>query len=465
MKTRLFLFLITACAAAILIFSSLPAQAQCVVRTDWPTYTIVRGDRLSRIAQRYGISLRDLAAANCIVNVNRIYYGQQIRVPPMGVPTRPVVVTPVVTPPASPGTPVTGSYQPFENGLMIWRADTSAIWVLYNNGTGTQYTAPVYSALPERPFFSPIPAGRFHPILGFGRIWSNLADVRNALGWATQPEQGATIVPQNGGANLVTIASGQTQLVIQVGSRSWSYLYGAPPVNPPPVVTVPPVVPQILTFSASPTTASVGQTVAINWQVQGVQSAMIEINNAGTSQEPEVTLTGLALSGSTNFVVPNDYGGSGMWLTLYGVNTLANGAVQRVISSSFFVGVNPLPTTGTSVYSAYQPYDNGFMVWRSDTGDIYVFYSFGAVATYPVSYYGTFPENPSTAPTPPGKVRPISGFGRVWGNQPTIMAQLGWATAPEQGYTSVIETLPDGRMRLSLPNGNSVTFGYGVWGG
>lgn len=57
-------------------------QAQCTPRADWTNmYTVVRGDTLFRIAQRYGVSVTDLAQGNCITNTNLIYTGQVLRVP------------------------------------------------------------------------------------------------------------------------------------------------------------------------------------------------------------------------------------------------------------------------------------------------------------------------------------------------------------------------------------------------
>lgn len=45
------------------------------------TYTIQKGDSLSRIAKRYGVTAKDLAAANGIANPNKIRIGQKIKVP------------------------------------------------------------------------------------------------------------------------------------------------------------------------------------------------------------------------------------------------------------------------------------------------------------------------------------------------------------------------------------------------
>ncbi|MBL8163804.1 MAG: SH3 domain-containing protein [Anaerolineae bacterium] len=57
-------------------------QAQCTPRADWTnTYTVVRGDTLFRIAQRYSVSVTDLAQENCITNTSLIYAGQMLLVP------------------------------------------------------------------------------------------------------------------------------------------------------------------------------------------------------------------------------------------------------------------------------------------------------------------------------------------------------------------------------------------------
>lgn len=59
-----------------------PPPPQCTPNYSWQfTYVIQRGDTLGRIAQAAGISVQQLAAANCIYNPNLIYPGQVIKVP------------------------------------------------------------------------------------------------------------------------------------------------------------------------------------------------------------------------------------------------------------------------------------------------------------------------------------------------------------------------------------------------
>jgi LysM repeat protein len=87
-------------------------QTACTPRGDWAfTYTVLFGDTLSRIATSIGISLRDLAAGNCITNVNLISVGQVLRTPrevpifalPTFTPTGTLTVTVEPTSEVTPG--------------------------------------------------------------------------------------------------------------------------------------------------------------------------------------------------------------------------------------------------------------------------------------------------------------------------------------------------------------------------
>ncbi len=62
----------------------LVGQSLCVKMitiVDNSTYTVQRGDTLSRIARRYGISMTVLAQVNNISNPNQIYVGQVLQIP------------------------------------------------------------------------------------------------------------------------------------------------------------------------------------------------------------------------------------------------------------------------------------------------------------------------------------------------------------------------------------------------
>lgn len=54
----------------------------CIPNEAWSgRYFIQRGDNLSRVARSYGLTLEQLAEANCIDDPNRVFPGQELRVP------------------------------------------------------------------------------------------------------------------------------------------------------------------------------------------------------------------------------------------------------------------------------------------------------------------------------------------------------------------------------------------------
>ncbi len=78
----------------------------------------------------------------------------------------------------------------FEHGFMIWRGDLRIIYVLYDDGTYRPYDDNFHEGDPESdPAIVP-PTGLYQPIRGFGLVWRTNPDVRQAIGWATEPEAG-----------------------------------------------------------------------------------------------------------------------------------------------------------------------------------------------------------------------------------------------------------------------------------
>jgi len=78
--------------------------------------------------------------------------------------------------------------QTFERGVMFWRGDTKQIYALANNGQFWQTPDTWAEGQPaDDPAFAP-PAGVLQPVRGFGLVWRSNPAIRDALGWATQPE-------------------------------------------------------------------------------------------------------------------------------------------------------------------------------------------------------------------------------------------------------------------------------------
>jgi hypothetical protein len=95
--------------------------------------------------------------------------------------------------------------------------------------------------------------------------------------------------------------------------------------------------------------------------------------------------------------------------------------------------------------AAQQQFEHGFMIWheatRSDEtkpgGTIYVFYEDGECEQFDDNWRADEPQNDPTLTPPKGLYQPIRGFGKVWRENERIREKLGWAIAPEQGFTGV----------------------------
>jgi hypothetical protein len=121
--------------------------------------------------------------------------------------------------------------------------------------------------------------------------------------------------------------------------------------------------------------------------------------------------------------------------------------------------VTPPPTAGRgyNLNVTYQAFERGFMLFRRDNAEISVYSgsASGSLRNFPVSSYTNLPDNPFAA-APAGLIRPIFGFGKVWGNYPDIQAALGWAVGNEQGYITTVTRYGIGVFDWVRPDSNRV---------
>ena len=80
-----------------------------------------------------------------------------------------------------------------------------------------------------------------------------------------------------------------------------------------------------------------------------------------------------------------------------------------------------------SLTTSFEPFANGFMVWREDTRRVTVFYKDGTWQEFADTWAEGQPEYSCTdayapAQTPP---TPHRGFGKVWCTQPGVRERLG----------------------------------------
>lgn len=91
------------------------------------------------------------------------------------------------------------SYQRFQSGWMIWLENTKDIYVFSSYGV-QRIPESAYAIFPAHDEIAP--AGFYAPVRGFGRVWANLPDVRQRLGWATGLESGYNAVVQGARSNI-----------------------------------------------------------------------------------------------------------------------------------------------------------------------------------------------------------------------------------------------------------------------
>jgi hypothetical protein len=90
--------------------------------------------------------------------------------------------------------------------------------------------------------------------------------------------------------------------------------------------------------------------------------------------------------------------------------------------------------------AAYQPMQDGFMIWTQSGLNIFIFFYNGGWVVTPDTYREGEPEVDFNMTIPPGLLQPRRGFGKVWRNDLTLRNQLGWATSAEVGYLARIQS-------------------------
>lgn len=106
----------------------------------------------------------------------------------------------------------------------------------------------------------------------------------------------------------------------------------------------------------------------------------------------------------------------------------------------------PQPTVAGEVGGAYQPFENGWMIWvSSPQPTIYAFANDTAYWRVADAFREGDPESGGESP-PAGRLEPIRGFGKVWREVGGIRQKLGWATAHENSTTVQSQRFERGEM-------------------
>lgn len=117
---------------------------------------------------------------------------------------------------------VTGAaFQPFERGLMFWRADWRDIDLLHTDGWWAGYDDTWdESQPPDDPSLTP-PEGLLQPIRGFGKVWrEQLGGPQASVGWALEPERGYEMLVQSFGNGEMLLGVDEAVFVLYT-SGAW----------------------------------------------------------------------------------------------------------------------------------------------------------------------------------------------------------------------------------------------------
>ncbi len=238
---------------------------------------------------------------------------------------------------------------------------------------------------------------------------------------------------------------------------------------------------EIAAFDVQPRTVAAGAPLTITWDVRGANGVVILMWYAGLA-DGKVPLNGGALlpnSGSLTVAAPS--GVTSARFTIFEQPEPTAGVTVTIACATSWFAASPSPfcpsEPARSVQAAYQPFERGFMIWYE--GRIGVFTPGGAgLAFFPDTWAGG--DVAYSEPPPAGLLQPVRGFGTLWVSDSGVREALGWATAPEQGYTIRVQEAPmmrrpgmhggyDAADRLiSLPDGRILSLtvtgaGYFSW--
>ncbi|GAB4421833.1 MAG: hypothetical protein Kow00106_18920 [Anaerolineae bacterium] len=230
--------------------------------------------------------------------------------------------------------------------------------------------------------------------------------------------------------------------------------------------------PEIVSFTVAPETIPRGGAVTVTWDVRDAVEVDVWLVEPGGRLARMAPETGG--QGTWTVTVPENYVDEASF-TLFARGTDGEQRQATVIVDVICPYVYFFDTRGQTlscpwdaartVQAAYQEFERGFMIWRADTSDIYVFFrETGLVNRFRDTWLGEVVEYPEEPPV--GRYKPDRGFGRVWVDNPQIRAALGWATDFEHGYTAWVQRSGDfryARLYLTLPDGTVIYLVENTW--
>ena len=379
---------------------------------------------------------------------------------PTSVPT--VVPTPASTP-AEQLVKSRASQQYFEDGMMIWLEAYDLILVTTYEGT-PGWDAPDNfvdgTDIESDPNIVP-PAGRFQPTRGFGKVWRENPDIREALGWATEPAPLYTADVQRDSLNrivFVSLMDGGSIKMNREPAVAWQVATSyTPPVSVEQPTDTPSSVEESIT--TTPTVADPGDTVNIQWQTNATQQIKLQLQYFALPESYEPFGLGLNTGkvvseqivdakGSTSIQLPQEYpeGALVILQTLEGTEIISKRLGINCLENWFFSSPNneyPMgrcPSFHFESRALQQKFENGYMIWDEKSNEVLAFQTDSPLVWRDSSYQPSVDPISDPALTPPtGLLQPQAQFGKLWRSDTNIQTALGWAVGEPVAFTHIIQ--------------------------
>lgn len=210
--------------------------------------------------------------------------------------------------------------------------------------------------------------------------------------------------------------------------------------TPTPVST-----PTVNYFRANVDTADPGATITLEWSTSNAAQAAIYHVFDGRLGEPSWSV---GPSGSLQYAIGAQERNAVVFVLFAsdGVSAGAQASVTvtlRCTAQWFFSAPPDICPQEWALASpaAEQQFEHGVLLWVWAEDRIYVLYhdSSPRWQVYTDEFDDGETESDPTLTPPPGLWQPVRGFGRVWREEANVRDRLGWAAAPESGFTTFVQ--------------------------
>jgi hypothetical protein len=219
----------------------------------------------------------------------------------------------------------------------------------------------------------------------------------------------------------------------------------SPTATASPRPTTVPAGPVILSFTTSTDIADPGDTITLSWTTSNATMVtlyrMMPTGQFGSfwTVEPQGTFTyeiNPLERNRTHFVLAARDAAD---------NHVNKDAVVtlRCPDEWFFESAPDICPANAAIVSAgaEQQFEHGVAIWVEGELGIYILFEHGQYSWlfFQDAWQPGEPESDPALEPPPGLYQPVRGFGKVWREQPGVRERLGWALAPEIGFTTAVQ--------------------------